>query len=162
MKKTKLFEFGTDNGRKYTLTQREKAFCELYSSYGVSGADAVLEAGYKPKNRQTAYVIASENLRKPKILAYIKQLYTEYNFSDEEIMREHLFLIKQHADLSTKARAIDMYYKKKGYYKEPEQISPSYRSYEDMTDEEVQAKLDEYFERELKERGLKTVPIRNY
>ena len=137
MKNTKTFEFATVISSKYTLTQKEKAFCELYSNYGVSGADAIYDAGYKPKNRQTAYAMASENLRKPKFLAYIKQLYSEHSFSAEEVMREHLYLIRQHHDLSTKARAIDMYYKKNGMYMGDGLTVEKSRLYEDYSDAEL-------------------------
>ncbi|KKS62589.1 MAG: hypothetical protein UV28_C0008G0009 [Candidatus Collierbacteria bacterium GW2011_GWE2_42_48] len=113
---SKLFSFITPDNVSYQLTEKEKRFCEVYCQSGVSGIDAIFEAGYLPKKRSTAYSIASENLRKPKILAYIKHLYSEHSFTDEDIMREHLYLIRQHHDLSAKARGIDMYYKKNGYY----------------------------------------------
>lgn len=154
---------GKNNGVKTNenekLTEKEKAFCEYYCNFGCSGVDAIYEAGYKPKTKKTAYSMASENLRKPKILAYIRELYKDNSFVDEEVMREHLFLIKQHADLSTKARAIDMYYRKKGYYKDnAEQINPQMR-YEDMSYEELQAKVDASNKQWLKEQGLRAVPL---
>jgi len=116
MGKNKFFSFTAANNVIYRLTEKEKSFCEIYCQFGVSGIEAVREAGYKATTNNTAYSIASENLRKPKIMAYIDSLYKEYKFTDEDVMREHLFLIKQHQSLSNKARAIDMYYKKKGLY----------------------------------------------
>lgn len=115
MQKHKVFTF-TENKITFQLTEKEKKFCEIYCLYGVKGVDAVTQAGYRVSSKNTAYNIASENLRKPKIMAYIKSLYKEHNFTDEDVMREHLFLINQNHDLPSKARAIDMYYKKKGLY----------------------------------------------
>ena len=112
----KGFSITSNDGKKYKLTEKEKRFCEIYCQFGVSGIEAVTQAGYKATSKNTAYSIASENLRKPKIMAYIDSLYKEYKFTDEDVMREHLFLIKQHQNLPSKARAIDMYYKKKGLY----------------------------------------------
>lgn len=116
MNKTKDLVVTTAKRTSYKLSEKEKKFCEIYCQFGVSGVEAIYEAGYSPKDKKTAYSMASENLRKPKILAYIEQLYKEYKFTDEDVMREHLYLIKQHYDLSSKARAIDMYYKKRGFY----------------------------------------------
>lgn len=115
MSKSKYLAVITTNNN-YKLTEKEKRFCEVYCHYGVSGIEAVTQAGYKVTSKNTAYSIASENLRKPKIIAYIDSLYKEYKFTDEDVMREHLYLIKQHQSLSNKARAIDMYYKKRGLY----------------------------------------------
>lgn len=121
------------------LTKKERAFCECYCNYGCSGIEAIYEAGYKPKNKKTAYSMASENLRKPKILARIKELYKEHSFSEEEVMHEHWFLIRQHSDLSNKAKAIDMYYKKNGMYKIEPQPIEQHRPYADYSDEELEA-----------------------
>lgn len=159
MNKPKGFTFTDERNNTYTLTEREKKFCEVYCNFGESGADAVYAAGYQPTKIGTAYSIASENLRKPKILAYISSLYKDFKFSDEEVFREHLYLIRQHYDLPSKARAIDMYYKKTGVYKEEKQEAPRQTPYEDMTDEELQACIDAYQVQYLRKNRLKVVPI---
>jgi hypothetical protein len=127
MNKTKVLTFTATNNVNHQLTEKEKKFCEIYCQYGVSGIEAVREAGYKAITNNTAYSIASENLRKPKIIAYINTLYKDYKFTDEDVMREHLYLIKQHHDMPSKARGIDMYYKKKGLYSavSPEEKVPT-------------------------------------
>jgi len=134
----KKYTFTARDGKKYSLTEKEKAFCEFYCEFGTKGIEAVYRAGYKAKTKAVAYSISSENLRKPQILAYIDTLYEEFGFTDEEVMREHWFLIKQNADFSNKARAIDMYYKKMGYYK-PERNTVIYRDskYAEMPYEEL-------------------------
>jgi hypothetical protein len=143
MGQPKYFMFKSANNVTYKLTEKEKKFCELYSQFGASGIDAVIKAGYKAKTNNTAYSIASENLRKPKILAYVNLLYKTYNFTDEEVMREHWFLIKQHQSLSNKARAIDMFYKKMGFYSPGKQESDVavVRKYEEMTDAQLESAL---------------------
>lgn len=132
-------------GRK--LTDKQRAFCEAYCNYGCSGIDAIYAAGYKVKSRNTAYSMASEYLRKPEILAYIQNIYQDFNFSDEAVMHEHWFLIRQHFDLSNKARAIDMYYKKKGMYKSDPQEVKRHRPYEHYTDEELNDAMEKMIER---------------
>lgn len=53
------------------LTKREKIFCEEYVGNFGNGYKAAIAAGY---SQRSAYSIASENLTKPKIQAYIKEL----------------------------------------------------------------------------------------
>ena len=52
------------------LTQKQEIFCLKYFELRVAG-EAALQAGYSPK---TADVIASENLRKPKIIERLQEL----------------------------------------------------------------------------------------
>ena len=53
----------TSNGHGNRLTQKQEDFCRLYFESG-NGTQSALAAGYSPK---TAYVMACENLNKPKI-----------------------------------------------------------------------------------------------
>lgn len=104
------------------LTLKQKLFCDYYLEGLGNATEAIIKAGYNvnKKNgspdRILAKSIASENLTKPYILNYIKQKLEKLGFSKENIMKQHLFLINQFADLSVKVRAIDMYYKKTGAY----------------------------------------------
>lgn len=52
------------------LTEKQRLFCEEYI-VRLDAAEAAIKAGYSEK---TASVIASENLRKPKIIAYLREL----------------------------------------------------------------------------------------
>ena len=135
--KPKDFTYTHTDGTKYTLTEKEKRFCDYYLQFGAKGIDAVYEAGYDVKTKNSASVIAYENLRKPHIYNYINSKYEEYGFNDEDVMKEHLFLIKQQADLPSKGRGIDMYYKKKGSYAE-QKIAHTVRNYRDLPDEELE------------------------
>lgn len=56
------------------LTPKQKTFCEEYVKNGGNGTQAAITAGYSKKN---ANVIASENLTKPYISAYIAELQDE-------------------------------------------------------------------------------------
>jgi hypothetical protein len=76
----------------------------------------VFEAGYKVKDPRVAAAISSENLRKPHIMAYIDSLLVEYGFNDDNVEKQHLFVLNQYADLQAKNKAIDMFYKLKGTY----------------------------------------------
>ena len=53
------------------LNDRQKRFCELYVANGHNATKAALDAGYSEK---TARTIGSENLSKPDIQEYIKEL----------------------------------------------------------------------------------------
>lgn len=59
--------------RKDRLTYRQKLFCDEYL-IDCNGTQAAIRAGYSP---HTAAVIATENLNKPKIRAYIDQRMAE-------------------------------------------------------------------------------------
>lgn len=52
------------------LTEKQRLFCEEYI-VRLDGTEAAIKAGY---SERTAPVIASENLRKPKIAAYLREL----------------------------------------------------------------------------------------
>ena len=56
-----------------------------------------------------------------------KRLFKEVNSTlDTAVKREHSFLINQYFDLSVKARALDMYYKITGAYKNSNQQKQEY------------------------------------
>ena len=118
---SKKFTYTARDGTKHVLTEQQKLFCDAYLKCGARGVTAVYEAGYKPKNARVASAIAYENLMKPHIFNYINLMYEESGFNDEDITKEHLFLIKQDGDLPAKAKGLDMYYKLKGKFA-PEKI----------------------------------------
>lgn len=127
VKKNKaLFTFTGKDGKKYNLTLKQKLFCEYYLDFKGNGVEAVIRAGYdvyknrhgdpRIPNRRLAASIASENLTKPNISAYINLKLEESGFTDENVRKHHLFLLTQFANLSVKAKAIDMFYKIRGDY----------------------------------------------
>lgn len=59
------------------LSEKQKAFCDYYIANGGNGTQAAKDAGYKGKSDGTYAVTANENLRKPKIKAYIAERMTE-------------------------------------------------------------------------------------
>lgn len=122
-----FFKFkGLDN-KDYSLTLQQKLFCELYLEYSGNGVEAIIGAGYDVDfksrgkstgvpNRRLAAVIASENLTKPNIIAYVDLKLEEYGFTDDNVKKQHLFTLNQFSDLTAKNKAIDMFYKLKGKY----------------------------------------------
>lgn len=135
------FHFVGKNGKRYKLTPRQKSFCHHYLEFKGTGVDAVIEAGYRVKNRHTAAQIATENLIKPDICAYLTLKLEEYGFADNEIAKQHLFVINQFADLHAKIRAIDLFYKRKRLYP-PSRIQVEDDRYDELTDEELDEKRD--------------------
>lgn len=104
------------DGKTYRMTIKEKSFCDAYLEFKGDGVDAVYEAGYEVKNALVAAAISHENLRKPNLIAYINAQLEEAGFNDDHVYKQHLFLVNQHADLKSKAKGIEMFYKLKGSY----------------------------------------------
>lgn len=104
------------------LTLKQKMFCEAYIETLGNATEAVIKAGYAVSgenghpNRIIAKSIASENLTKPYICEYINMLLDRSGLNDKNVGIQLNFLINQFADLSVKARAIDIYYKINGTY----------------------------------------------
>jgi len=125
----RFFTFVGLDGKGYSLTQQQKKFVEYYLDFKANGVDAVIEAGYdvyfKDKktgestgaiNYKMAAVIASQNLIKLNICAYITLKLEEYGYTDDNAGKQHLFLMNQFADFSAKAKALDMFFKVRGAY----------------------------------------------
>lgn len=119
----RVLKFKDKDGTIHTLTKKQRLFCRSFIQYDGNAVDAVIEAGYecfypnsKEPNRKAASAIASENLRKPNIIAYISSLFENTGLNDSEIEKHWLFNIQQYSDLGAKNKAIDMYLKVKGRY----------------------------------------------
>lgn len=139
--KTNHFQFTGPDGNPYTLSFKEKAFCESYLSYVGNGTQAVINAGYEAKNETVAAAIASENLRKPHISQYINLLLDKAGFNEASTKKQHSFLLNQFADLSIKARAIDMYYRIKGLYASNGRKQQFEDEFHEFMDEEIEEEL---------------------
>lgn len=109
--------FIASNGNKYKLTLKEKKFSDLYLQLNGNGAKAAFEV-YDCNNLKTAAVVASENLTKLNVSAYISSTLERDGFNEDNIRKQLLFLINQFSDLSAKNKAIDTFYKLTGKYKE--------------------------------------------
>ena len=117
------YNFTALDGIKYTLTQRQRAFAELFTKLDGNGVDAIIEAGYqcyypnsKIPNRKAAAVIASVNLKKVNVSKYIEKIYEDIGLNNPIVDKHHLFNITQFADLGAKNKAIDMYNRKRSRY----------------------------------------------
>jgi hypothetical protein len=106
------------------LTPDQLNFCELFVSpktefYG-NGTQSYLEA-YRERKTKTGkksvvtYDAAKANayklLTKPEIIEKINSLLEAQGFNDENVDKQHLFLLNQYADLKTKLGAITEYNK---------------------------------------------------
>lgn len=72
---------------KSAYTVLQLAFIEQYFACNLNGTEAVIQAGYDVANRDTAAVIAYENLRKPKIRAAIDQRLNEMAMPANEVLK---------------------------------------------------------------------------
>lgn len=85
------------------MNARQKAFCEFYAE-DPDGTAAAIKAGY---SRKTAASIASENLRKPELLAYIRQLQdkaAEIRLASATMAKAYLSGVMQDSDEKTSDR----------------------------------------------------------
>jgi len=115
--------------KKEKLSPRREAFCEMYTCndremFG-NGIRSYIEV-YKPDTSKpnwykTASASSSRMLANVKIINRINELLERQGFNDENVEKQHLFLLNQHVDLKTKMKAIDSYYKLKGK-NEPEKL----------------------------------------
>lgn len=103
------------SGKVHNLTLKEKLFCEKFLDFMGNGCKAAMEV-FDTKSRRNAAVIANGYLKKECCFTYINQLLEEKGYTDENVEKQHLFLLNQFANLSMKQKAVDMFYKKKGSY----------------------------------------------
>jgi hypothetical protein len=125
----RFFTFVALDGKRYSLTKKQKSFVEHYLEFKANGVDAIIEAGYdvyfKDKktgestgavNYKMAAVMASKELIKVNISSYVTLLLDEYGYTDENATKQHLFLMNQYGDFTAKAKALDMFFKVRGAY----------------------------------------------
>jgi len=129
-----FLKFKGNDGKVYRITYKEKDFCEHFLDFKGNGAEAAFET-YNCKNIRVAASVASENLTKPHIIAYVDLKLTERGFSDENVKKQHLFTLNQFADFGAKNKAIDMFYKLKGDYA-PERLKVEHE-FDDVSDKEL-------------------------
>jgi len=133
------FVFTGKDKKKYRLTVREKLFCELFLDLQGNGTQAA-ESAYNCKKIGTATSIAYDNLTKVHIMAYINKRLDERGFNDDNVEKQHLFVLNQFGDLSAKNKAIDMFYKLKGNYS-PEKIQILKRKYQGLSNAELAERI---------------------
>lgn len=104
------------------LTEQEELFCQTYvlqMGNGRAAAEAAYNIDKNKKNwKDTCSAIASENLRKPKLLERIREILDFEALTDEVVDNELQFLIKQSHDLSAKRGGLEIYNKLKARYKD--------------------------------------------
>lgn len=108
------------NAPWFGLNAQQKHFCELYASdreFFGHGLDSYVEAydvdQTKPNWRLSAMSSASRALKNDKICAYINSLLETGGLNDENVDKQLLFTIVQHADFGSKVQAIKEYNKLK-------------------------------------------------
>ena len=99
---------------------RHERFCELYATerdFMGNGTECYLEAfeiSTKSPTYKAARSLACRLLTNVNIVERINEMLTDEGFNDENVTKQHLFLINQDADLGTKKGSVEMYYKLKG------------------------------------------------
>jgi len=107
--------FTDEGGKDHKLTLKQKIFGEFYIKYRGNGVQAARAAGYAG-DENVLGVAANENLRKPKVLDYIKFLLKKEGLTDESVDKDLLIVIRQDADLGAKMRGISEYNRIRGRY----------------------------------------------
>ena len=109
---------------KEKLSVRQEKFCQLYLDYDKelfgNGVQCYLEVydidTSKPSYYQTACAAAGRLLSNVAVCNRIAELLDNAGFNDENITKQHLFLINQHKDFGVKMKALSDYYKLKNKY----------------------------------------------
>ena len=118
----------TEEKEKSEMKLKQEEFCEMFVNgdremFG-NGVQCYLEVydidKTKPNWYKTACAASSRLLSNVKVINRIRELLEEGGFNDENIEKQHLFLVNQFTDLGTKMRAISDFYKLKGKYLTPD------------------------------------------
>ena len=120
---------------EYGLNLQQEEFCKFYTNseavdrelFG-NGVQCYLEVygeeyrlRYKRQMKyETALALASRLLTNVKVIDRVNVLLEEGGFNDQNVDKQHLFLINQHADLKTKLGAIREYNSLKSRIKQSE------------------------------------------
>jgi len=140
---SKKFTFtGLDN-QEHTLTEKEKRFCEFFIHPFMTGTQAVILAGYEILDKNTAKVIASENLTKPNICQYITTLIDEAGLNDQVVDKHLLYNVTQYIDLKAKNTAIEIYSKMKGRFAPEKHEHSIIEKFKSMSDEELEDMMND-------------------
>lgn len=110
--------------KKKPLSIRREKFCQLYLDYDKdlfgNGVQCYLEVydidTSKPHYYKTACAAAGRLLSNVGVCDRIAELLGSAGFNDENITKQHLFLINQHKDFGVKMKALSDYYKLKNKY----------------------------------------------
>lgn len=136
----------TENNIK-KLSLRQEKFCQMYLDFDKdlfgNGVQCYLKIydidETKPNWYKTACIAASQLLSNVRVCDRIAELLEKGGFNDENITKQHLFLVNQHADLNVKMRAISDYYKVKGKFA-PTEIK-FLDDNEDLDDEQIATQI---------------------
>ena len=104
-RKTAFYFRGLD-GKDYRLTPKQRMFADHFLT-SLNGVQSVKKV-YATNDPNTAANIASDNLRKPNIVAYLSMRLEKVGISVEETMGHLGYLVRQFQDLSAKGKGIDM------------------------------------------------------
>lgn len=106
------------------LTRKEKKFVNAIATGNISGTEAALQA-YDTDDYMTAASIASENLKKPKIISALEEalpdellaeIHKEGLFATKPIYNNKGVLVAEDADFNARHKYLDSAYKLKGKY----------------------------------------------
>jgi len=101
---------------------KQETFCQFYidvdrEMFG-NGTQCYIEAynpdTSKPNWYKSANASAGRLLVNVNIIERINELLEKGGFNDENVSKQHLFLLNQHKELPVKMKAIDSYYKLTG------------------------------------------------
>lgn len=106
---------------EHNLTLLQEEFCQAYINadrelfgngvhcYLATFGTVYQAEKHRPMKYEVACVLASKELSKVNVISRINQLLEEGGYNNENVDKQHLFLINQHADLKTKMAAIKEY-----------------------------------------------------
>lgn len=132
------------------LTHKEKGFVKDYLKTG-NGTEAAL-ANYDTESENTAAAIASQNLRKPKILNLVEeklpndelfQIHREGLYASKPYFDEEGNKVSEDADYNVRHKYLDTAYKLKGSYAPDRHVNVNVEVEADAVIKELTSKLNE-------------------
>lgn len=122
-------------------TKKEHKFVQEWVEHG-NGTRAALVA-YDTTSENTAAAIASENLRKPKIIKAIEdalpdhilnQVHLEGLYATKPVFSKEGTMVQEDADFATRAKYLDMAYKRRGLYAAEKSVNLNIDTTQEPTD----------------------------
>ncbi len=133
------------------LNQKQDMFCKLYATdpYIFGNAKECYKKVYGV-SELSARAASIQMIAKPEITARINDYLQQDGFNDQNVDKQHLFIINQHKDLPTKMKGIQEYNKlKKRITDRMELIIP--KPVMELDDDEVIHKIDKGKAREIRQ-----------
>ena len=137
--------------REKPLNKQQMAFCEVFAKKpDIMGSATEAYKLVYGVSHEIAKTAGNRLLKDPRVVAQINAFLSEEGFNDENVDKQHLFIINQHKDLNVKMKGIEHYNRlKKRIENKMEIVMP--KPIIDLDDDEVIHKIDKSKAKEIRQ-----------